>query len=66
MDLFMRKWPRFLCAIGSDADPMTVSFIPAPYFSGLFLYHEMFSTVILLLLISEGLLSVTSKSMCTE
>ena len=30
------------------------------------IYHEIFSTVILLPLIKEGLFSVTSRSMCTE
>ena len=66
MDLFMRKWLGFLFATGSDADPGAVSLIPAPYFCGRFLYHEIFSIVILLPLIQEGLLSVTSESMCTE
>ena len=48
------------------ADPGVVSSIPAWPHIFMEIYHEIFSAVIhLLLLIQEGLLSVTSKSMCT-
>ena len=44
---------------GYEFDPSQVQ-----YFRGF--DHEIFSTVILLLLIQVGMLSVTSKSMCTK
>ena len=49
------------------ADPGNVSLIPARLHTFVEIDHEMFSKVILLLpLIQEVLLSVTSESMCTE
>ena len=48
------------------ADPGVVNLIPAwPHTFGE-IDHKIFSTVILLPLIQEGSLSVTSESMCTE
>ena len=49
------------------ADPGTLSLIMAPFHTFMEVDHEIFSIVILLLpLIQEGLVSVTSKSMCTK
>ena len=49
------------------ADPGVASSIPAQSHTFVEIDHEIISTVILLLpLIQEGLLSVTSKSMCTK
>ena len=48
------------------ADPGDVSLIPARPHTVAEFDQEIFSMVILLLLIQEGLLSVTSESMCTE
>ena len=49
------------------ADPRVRSSIPAWPYTFVEINHEIFSTVILHLpLIQEGLLSVTSESMCTE
>ena len=49
------------------ADPGVMSSILALPHTFVEIDHEIFSTVILFLpLIQEGLLSVTSKSMCTE
>ena len=53
--------------VGSPtAGPGIVSLIPAWSHTFLEIDHEIISTVILLLLIQEGLLSVTSESMCTK
>ena len=52
---------------GPIADPGVMSSIPALPHTFMKIDHEIFSMVILLLpLIQEGLLSVTSESMCTE
>ena len=49
------------------ADPGVAILIPAQSHTFLVLNHKIISTVILLLpLIQEGLLSVTSKNMCTK
>ena len=49
------------------ADPGVLCFIPAQSYTFVVINHEIISTVILLLpLIQEGLLSVTSESMCTN
>ena len=49
------------------ADPDVMSSIPARPHILVEIYHEIISTVIILLsLIQEGLLSVISESMCTE
>ena len=49
------------------ADPGVASLIPARSHTFVEIDHEIISTLILLLtLIQEGLLSVTSKSMCTK
>ena len=49
------------------ADPGVVSLITASSHTFVEIYHEIISTVILLLLlVQEGLLSVTSDSMCSE
>ena len=49
------------------ADPGVESLNPAQSSTFMEIDHEIISTVILLLpLIQEGLLSVTSKSMCTK
>ena len=56
---------RLLMCLAADtrltADPEIVRLIPARSST-----HEIFSTVIFLLLIQEGLLSVTNESMCTK
>ena len=62
-------WPNPISqsVASSFADPGFVSLIPARPLTLMEIYHGIFSTVILLLrLIQEGLLSVTSKSFCTE
>ena len=48
------------------ADPGVASSIPAWSNTFVEIDHEMISTVIRLPLIQEGLLSVTSESMCTS
>ena len=49
------------------ADPGVVSLIPARSHIFVEIDHEIISTaILLLLLIQEGLLSVTSESMCTK
>ena len=48
------------------ADPGVSSFIPARSHSFMEIDHEIISTVILLLLIQEELLSVTGQSLCTK
>ena len=55
-------------AISRFADPGVVSSIPAQSHTFIDIDHEIISMVILLLLlnIQEGLLSVTSKSMCAK
>ena len=53
--------------VSSTADPGVESLIPAQSHTFVEIYHEIVSTVILfLLLIQEGLLSVTSESMCMK
>ena len=49
-----------------QVDPGTVSLISARFDSFLEIDREIISTAILLPLIQEGLLSVRSKSMCTD
>ena len=55
-------------SVGSPtADPGITSSIPARSHTFLEIHHEIISMVILLLwLILEGLLSVTSESLCTK
>ena len=48
------------------ADPGVVSLIPARLHTFVEIDRELFPTIILLMLIQEGLLSVTSASMCME
>ena len=48
------------------AGPGVVSVIPAWSHTLVEIYHEIFSTVNLLLLTQEGFVSVTSESMCTK
>ena len=48
------------------ADPGVMSLIPVWPHTLMEIDHEVLSTAILLLLIQEGLLSVTSESMCTK
>ena len=56
-------------AVGSEstADPVVANLIQTQSHTFVEIDHEIISTVILLLLlIQEGLLSVTSESMCTK
>ena len=48
------------------ADPEVVSLIPAPSHTFVETDHEIFSMVILLPLIQEVLVSVSSESICTK
>ena len=48
------------------ADQGVISLIPVQPHSFVEIDHEIFSTDILLVLIPEGLLSVTNRSWCTE
>ena len=52
--------------VSQIADQGVVSSIQARSHTFVVIDHEIFSMVILLLLIQEGVLSVTSESMCTE
>ena len=59
--------PKAQLVASSTADSGVLSFILARSHTFKEIYHEIISTVILLLwLIQEGLLSVTSESMCTK
>ena len=49
-----------------DSKSRGCEFIPAQPHTFMEIYHEIMFTIILLLLIPEGLLSETSESMCTK
>ena len=61
----MNAGPHTAIPISSFAEPGVLSLIPAQPHTFMEFTHEIFSTVILLPLIENGL-SVTRESMCTE
>ena len=62
-----RPGPVAQSVTSTTADAGVMSLIPAQFHVFMEIDHEIISTVILLLpLIQEGLLSVTSESMCTK
>ena len=52
--------------VSPNADPGVVSLIPVRPHTFVKIDREIFSTIILLLLVEEGLFSVTSENMCMQ